>query len=164
MRQNGFEVFPGGEGRARFFDERNERGDRLLRFRRDAGDAPDRLRRFEERRVVFGGEIFEPRQGNAPDAARREINDAAERNDVVRVVNQLQVSAKVFYFLAVEELESANELERNAVPLQGVFEVPRERRLPDATSAAISAAIASASSCWSRHCKTRGATPSPRSV
>ena len=32
------------------------------------------------------------------------------------------------------------------------------------TSAASSAAIASASSCWSRHCKTRGATPSSRSV
>ena len=98
-----------------------------MRFRRDAGDAPDRLRRFEERRVIFGGEIFEPIQRNAPDAARREINDAAERNDVVRVVNQLQVSAKVLHFLAVEELESANELERDAVPLQGVFEVSRER-------------------------------------
>ena len=104
------------------------------------------------------GVVGKPVDRRLADAARRRVDDAAQRDAVLRIVQQVQVREDVLDFLALEELQPVDHLVGHAALAQGELERAAQgvdaiedgeiarRRRPAAMSAAIRAAMPSASS------------------
>ena len=72
------------------------------------------------------GVVRKPVDRRLADAARRRVDDPAQRDVVLRIVQQVQVREDVLDFLALEELEAVDHLIGDAAFAQGELERPAQ--------------------------------------